>query len=422
MPPLMPPQQILRNERLNFLQLICATPYVIILQQYVPVLATRLGAPPLLLGILSSGAALMLTVAAVAGRWWLQRAPADMRAVVIPVIGARSIVLWVPLVLLLPSYQAEALIAIAIGTSFFLGLVQVAFLTVLPRMTLPERVSTMISGRWTVLGIGMAIGIPLMATVLDAFPRPLNYVVACSFAALTSVAESYTFMRWQPRPGSAIQRERRSVRSDLGQILHYKPGVRYLVLTMLMQFGASAIAPLVPLQLVRELHATNVQYGWYSAVSWMAIAVTGLIRPPLIRRYGNALLFGLSGLGLGMEALILGLAQALPVTWLAGAVGGVSLGLFQVTAFGLIMESTPPDCYESYVSVQASAGNFAIFASPLVTSGLLSLGAPLGMTLLVSAGVRAVAGLLSLIVFRHVKRPPIGGERRPDGRASVATQ
>ena len=53
----MTPKQARRNERLNFLQLIWATPYLIVLQQYVPVLTTRLGASAMLIGMLSSGAA-----------------------------------------------------------------------------------------------------------------------------------------------------------------------------------------------------------------------------------------------------------------------------------------------------------------------------------------------------------------------------
>jgi hypothetical protein len=53
----MPSQQVRRNERMNFLQLIWATPYLIVLQQYIPVLTTRLGASALLIGLLSSGAA-----------------------------------------------------------------------------------------------------------------------------------------------------------------------------------------------------------------------------------------------------------------------------------------------------------------------------------------------------------------------------
>jgi MFS family permease len=405
--PELTPSQVRRNERLNYLQLMWAGPYVIILQQYIPVLATRLGASALLLGILSSGAALMLTVGTLTGRWWLQRGPADMRSVVFPVIGARSIVLWVPLVLLFAAHRPEMLVAATIASSLFLGLVQVAFMTVLPRMTFSERVSTMISGRWTVLGIGMAAGIPLMAGILDAFPLPLNYVIVCGFAILTTIGECATFMHWRPRLHTS-QPLRRSARTDLGVIWRHAASRRYLFLTFLGQLGLSSIAPLVPLQIVRHLQANNVQYGWYSAIAWLAIALTGILRPRLIRRYGNGLLYGLAGIGLALEALTLGLAISLPYTWLAGALGGVALGLFQVTAFGLIIESAPDECYESFVSIQASIGNFAVFIAPLLTSSLVSLGCPLGLTLLLCAGIRGLASVLALrTVGRTQQREPL---------------
>ena len=403
----LPPWQVRRNERLNFTQLIWATPYLIVLQQYVPVLATRLGASALLIGLLSSGAALMLTVGTGIAREWIQRAPKDMRAVVIPAIGARSIVLWVPLALFLGSHQPEWLVVGTLICNLFIGVMQVPFLSVLSRVTLPERVPGMISGRWTVLGIGMSIGIPIIALALDTFPLPWNYVLVCGLATLTSAGEFFTLLRWKPRPISPAQRIQHSAVSDLRQIWNYAAGRRYLLITLLANFGLSSISPLVPLQIVRHLQATNVEYGWYSTLSWLAIALTGFIRPRIIRRYGNALLYSLAGLGLALEALTLGLAQSLPVTWLAGVIGGTATALFQVTAFGLIMESAPPDCYEGFVGIQASVGNFAIFAAPLITSGLISLGAPLGYTLLLCAGARAVAGGLSLLAFRRPARPGV---------------
>jgi MFS family permease len=392
---------------MNFLQLIWATPYFIVLQQFIPVLTTRLGASALLIGVLSSGAAFMLTIGTASARLWIQRAPADMRAVVFPAIFARSIVLWVPMILFLTSHQAEWLVGGTLFCNLFIGIMQVPFLSVLSRVTLPERVPGMISGRWTVLGISMTVGIPLIALVLDFFPLPWNYVMVCSLATLTSIGESVTFLQWKPRPIPAAKRAHHSADADIREIRKHGPASRYLLLTLIANFGLSSISPLVPLQIVRHLQATNVQFGWYSTMSWLAIALTGFIRPALIRRYGNSLLYALAGIGLALEALTLGLAQSLPVTWLAGAIGGMATGMFQVTAFGLIAESSPPDHYEGYVGIQSSVGNFAIFAAPLITSGLISLGTPIGATLIFCAIVRAAAAGLSYLSSRKPAGPEV---------------
>ena len=68
-------KEALRNERLNAVEVFLATPFIVVVTQYVPVLVTRLGASPLLLGILTSGAALMLTLASALGPSWLRRVP-----------------------------------------------------------------------------------------------------------------------------------------------------------------------------------------------------------------------------------------------------------------------------------------------------------------------------------------------------------
>jgi MFS family permease len=418
--PDMTPRQAWHNEQLNYLQLIWATPYLVVLQQYIPVLATRLGASALLIGLLSAGAALMLTIGTTVARWWVQRAPADMRAVAIPAIGARAIVLWVPLVLFLnnhQNHQAEWLVAGTLVCNLFIGITQVPFMSSLARMTLPERTPILISGRWTTLGIGNTIGIPIIALALDLLPLPWNYLTVCSLATLTSAVELMTFLRWKPRPIAPDQRTRRSASADLRQIWRHIPARRYLLLVLLANFGLSSISPLLPLQLVRHLQATNVQYGWYATMSWLAIALTGVIRPGLIRRFGNGLIYALAGFGLAAEALTLGLAQSLTVTWIAGAIGGIATGLFQVAAFGLIAESAPPELYEGFVGIQASVGNFAVFAAPLITAGLLSAGAPMGFTLYLCAAARALAGGLSFAAYKLRSRPgaPEVAAPRPAG-------
>lgn len=392
----MPYRQARRNELMNFIQLIWAAPYIIILQQYIPVLVTRLGASAILLGLLSSGAALMMTLAAFLSRWWLSKSPPDMRSIIIPFFGARGIVLWVPLVLGLADHKAEWLVAGTIISNLFLGFVSVAFFSVLPRLTTPDRVSTMVSGRWAVLGICMAAGVPIMAAVLDAFPMPLNYIIACGLATATTVGEYFTFRQWRPRPAAPKPTATAaSFRSDMVRIWRHTPSRRYLVTAIVAQFGLNSMVPLVPLQIIRNLEATNLQFGWYSAILWLSIAITGLVRPWLIQRFGNGRLYAAAGIGMALEAITLGAATTLPTTWIAGALGGISLGLFQVTAFGLMIESAPSDHYESFVSILSSVTSFALFLSPLVVTGLINLGVSLSLAFVLSASIRGIAGILA---------------------------
>lgn len=389
-------RQVRRNERLFILQVFWVMPFVVLQQQYVPVLATRLGASPLLLGVLTSGSALALTAASVLARWYLQRAPNGMRALIAPVFLSRLALLLIPLALLLPERQAEALVAGALVTNIIIGIVQVTFFAFLPKVTLAERIAVLMGGRWTGLGLAMAIGTPAMAIILEGLAMPVNYFAACGVAIAAGVVEIFTFGAVKPLPGPARPPARQSAISDLRDILKHGPAARYLIVTLAAQLALNASAPLIPLKLVRELGASDTAYGWYITVYWLALAGMGAVIPRLTRRFGNQRLFALGGAGIGLQMLVLALAQDLPLTWAAGVIGGLASGLFQVTAFGLVVENAPPDRYESFVSAQLSVANFAIFAGPLLMSGLLSAGLSVGAGLLVCAGGNALASTLSL--------------------------
>ncbi len=389
-------KQMRHNERLFIIQAMWVMPFVVIQQQYVPVLATRLGASPLLLGVLTSGSALVLTAASVLARWYLQHAPNAMRTLIAPVFVSRLSLLLIPLVLLLPDQQAEALVAAALAINVVLGIVQVTFFAFLPKITSAERIAVLMGGRWTVLGLAMAIGTPAMAVILDRLNMPLNYFVACGVVIAAGIVEIFIFGAVKPLPAPAKAPTRQSAAKDLGDILKHGPAARYLIVTLASQLALNASAPLIPLKLVRELGASDTAYGWYITVYWLALAAMGALMPRLVHRFGNQRMFALGGAGIGAQMIVLALAQSLPTTWVAGVIGGLASGLFQVTAFGLVVENAPPERYESFVSIQLSVSNFAIFAGPLLMSGLLSTGLSIGVGLLVCAGGNVLASTLSL--------------------------
>ena len=386
--------QALRNERLNYAEIFLVTPLIVVVQQFAPVLATRLGASPLLLGFLTSGAALMLSITAAMGPWWFRRISLErITSLAKPLIVFRTVLIWIPLVLLLPDHRAEALVALIVVLNFFAGLSQVTFVSFLPRMTLRNRLANMVSGRWTALGLGMAICAPLLARVLDRFALPMNYAVVCAIAVVFTLISMACLFRIRLAPLSDTGAFKLAGQSSLSEILKHGPGLRYLVVTLLMQIALNAPVPLITLRLVRELNISDGDYGVYAAAFWAALAVFGLILPRLVERFGNRIIFIASGVGLGVQVLILALASAMPVIWLAGIIGGIASVMFQVTAFALVVESAPPGRYESYVSVHSSVANFAVFAAPLAMSALSTAGLPIITGLLICAVLRFVAGI-----------------------------
>lgn len=387
----LPYARAVRNERLSFVEVLLITPFIVIVQQYVPVLATRLGASSVMLGLVTSGSALMLAVAAALGTWYLSRAPSGVRSLAMPVFMHRTMLVLVPLVLLLPrDTAATALIAVTIGLSFFAGLGQIAFASMLPRLTWSKRLSRLISLRWTALGAGMAVATPALGALLDAFSMPVNYAVVCAIAGLIMLVSSVCLFRIQPAERQAAGVKQRGAREGLRKLLAHPPVRHYLLVTFLAHLAINAAVPLITLRLVRELGATDTDVGITSAVFWASLTAASIIMPPLVRKFGTARVFAASGAVLMVQLVVLALAQTIPMTWLSGLFGGLGTVMFQVTQFSLIVESAPEGQYEEFLSAQNTVMNLSIFAGPLA------------MALLVDGGVSVGAGLLACAVGRFI--------------------
>lgn len=384
----------LRNERWHAAEVFLATPALVVIQQYVPVLVTRLGASPLLLGLLTSGAAVMLVLASSLGPLWLQRVPRWRPAMLIPLMLWRSALLAVPLLLLLPAGQAEAIVALVVLLNFAAGFSNYTFTSWLPRMTVPDRLARLVSIRWTMLGLGMALFTVILAALLDAFRIPLNYAIVCMLAFAIGIAGAWCLMQTKPEP--LTKGGKGKPRAKVREILAHVPARKYLLITLLAQIALNAPGPLVTLQMVRVLGATNVEFGWYLAIFWISLAAFGLVVPALVDRFGNTKIFAAGCIGLGVQIAILALAPSLPVTWIAGFVGGITSVMFQVTGFGLVVQSAPAEKYEGFVGVHQTVVNFSIFIGPLLMTALINMGLSIAVGLLIAAVARVVAGVLAL--------------------------
>lgn len=312
----------------------------------------------------------------------------------IPLMLYRSVLLAVPLLLLLPAGQAESIVLVTVLLNFAAGLTFYTFTSYLPRMTLPDRLARLVSLRWTMLGLGMALSTVIVAALLDAFHIPLNYAIVCALAFAISVAGAWCLM--QTKPQLLTKGGKDKPRAKVREILAHGPARNYLLITLLAQIALNAPGPLVTLQMVRVLGATNVEFGWYLAIFWISLAAFGLVVPMLVERFGNTKVFAAGYIGLGLQLVILALAPSLPVTWIAGFVGGITSVMFQVTGFGLVVKSAPPEQYEGFVGVHQTVANFSIFIGPLLMTALINVGLSIAVGLLIAAAARAIAGVLAL--------------------------
>ncbi len=390
------------NYRWNAIELIFAAPFIVVMQQYVPVLITRLGASPLWLGLLTSGAALMLTVASALAPRWIAAMRTYRRSMAVALLIYRSIMLLIPLVLFLAplAVQSEIIVLLALLLSLFAGMGNMTLTAYLPRMTMSDALSQLVSMRWVVLGLCMAIFTPAIAWILDRFQQPDNYIVACVIALVAGMLGIAPLMMIKPVPDGPLAKQAArdgQARTGLRTMLAHKAARSYLLLTLLVQFALNAPVPLITLQMVRGLRLTDSQFGWYLAIFWISLAIAGMGVARVVRRYGNARAFAVSTIALAGQVVVLAFATSFQATWIAGLLGGVASVFFQVSAYALLVDCAPPDNYEGFMSVHAAVTNFCIFAAPLAISALLETGL-IGIFggLLLTALLRGVAGVLAL--------------------------
>ncbi|MCW1967182.1 MAG: MFS transporter [Anaerolineae bacterium] len=390
---MIPYPQARRNEQLNAIDILLATPFIVLITQYAPVLVAQLGASSLLLGLLTSGSALVVTLGAIFGPAWLQRSSRYRVVYGIPGLIWRFVTFVIPLALLLPSYRAEAIVIATILFSLFSGFANFAFTAYLPRMTLPDRVGKLVSMRWTMLGVGMCVTTPLLAALLDSFAQPVNYWVVCTLSFALVMGSWVALMMTQPAPVVNKVAQRQSI--SLRQLRGHSSAWHYILVSLLIHSAINAAGPLITLQMVRVLNASNSQFGWYLAIFWAAMALFGLITPRLIQRWGNVKIFAASAIGLAVQLVILAIAPNLAVTWAASFIAGVASVLFQVSSYALLVECAPPNLYEGYVSWHTITINIALFAAPLIMSAMVDAGLAIWLGLLICAALRALAGVVA---------------------------
>jgi predicted MFS family arabinose efflux permease len=387
-------KQARRNETLNAIDVFFATPFIVLVTQYAPVLVTRLEASSLLLGFLTSGSALVVTLGSILGPRWLLTSRNYYWAFGLPSLIWRMVTFIIPFALLQTHYQAEIIVLGTILLSSVSGFANFTLTAYFPRMTLPDRVAKLVSLRWIMLGFGMSITTPILGMVLDTYPMPVNYSIVAVIAFVTVMMSWGALMLVKPSTGIAKSTQRAHI--GWSQIRNHKPAFNYLMVTLLINSAINAAGPLITLQMVRNLKASDSDFGWYLSIFWAALAVCGLFTSRIIERWGNAFTFGIAGLGLTVQLVILALAPNLVVTYVAALIAGMSSVMFQVSSYALLVDCAPKDGYEGYVSWHSTIVNISIFAAPLIMSALVDLGLSVVVGLLICASLRAVSSIVAL--------------------------
>ncbi len=280
-------------------------------------------------------------------------------------------------------------------------IVAIAFSVVMNAVAGPNRRFELMSRRWSTMGVTTTLTVIAIGEVLEKVIFPLNYqlmFIGLSIGGLISYYYSSHIKLSETTP-PALSTSKSLIQQFIemkGLFFKEKPFLSFMIKRFIFMSGVSLAAPLVPLYLVRYVHASD---RWISIITTVqtAILVIGyFFWTRLGRKKGTRPILLWTTFGIALYPLLLSSTVS---TWQIAIIAGLA-GIFQagldLVFFDELMKVVPIDYSALFVALAQSIQYLAAIASPLIGSWLADrFSLPVG--LIVAAGIRMIGFLLFLI-------------------------
>lgn len=324
---------------------------------FLPVFLTRLNATSFQVGMLSSMPAITGLILAIPLGRFLQR--------------QENIVKWFSFarLLVIASYAITGVISFFIPQSILVNsilgiwalatipqtVVAITFSVVMNAVAGPDRRFELMSRRWSTMGITTTLVVIGIGQILDRVMFPLNYqlmFIGMSLGGLISYYYS-SHIKLEPTilPPLEMSHSIRRQFDEMKRLLFSeKPFISFMVKRAIVFTGIQLSAPLIPLYLVRVVHASD---GWISIInmSQTAILVIGyFFWTRQSRKRGGSMVLVLTTLGVSLYPFLLSLTI---VPWQIAIISGIA-GIFaagmDLVFFDELMKTVPIEYSAIFIS------------------------------------------------------------------------
>ena len=276
----------------------------------------------------------------------------------------------------------------------------VAFSVVMNAVAGPQGRYALLSRRWTIFGLTGVIGTFIVTRLIDLIHFPLNYSImflVLSLGGFLSFYFSRQIMLPDREPAlmaGSIGRQQ-GFRSYLNLIAEH-PAFLSFALKRFVYFSALYLSiPIMPLFLVRDVHASDAQIGSINMTMTLIMLVGYYLWPRVSRQRGGRYVLLATTLGM---VLYPALSAATPRVGMIIVYAGIA-GLFQsgldLVFFDELMKTVPAEYSATFVSLAQSMQYFSTVVAPLLGTWLAEY-VGLGGALWLSAGLRLIGFLLFL--------------------------
>lgn len=395
---------------------------------FVAVYATRQGASAFQIGLLSGGPAVVnLIVTLPAGRW-LERRPIGTAVFWAAVFHRLPYLLWAPLPFLLaPREQVWAIIGMTLIMSVPGTALAVGFNALFADAVPPEWRGYVVGIRNALLSVIFIAVSLLCGVVLDRMPFPTGYqvVFAIGFlgAAMSTLHLRFVASNLQPQvrprvghslgdlawPGR-IRIPIGGLRASAGlRFLLHRRSLRLLRIEVLKGSYGKLIGvlfafylttylavPLYPLQWVNQIHLSDQEIAWGTAVFYVSVFLGSIQLTWLVQRLGNQRVTAIGAMLMALYPAFMALAQGLGLFVVGSAVGGAGWSLVSGALINYVLDKVPEDDRPTHLAWYNLAINAALLLGSLAGPSIANiLGVP--ESLAIFAALRLVASLWILL-------------------------
>jgi predicted MFS family arabinose efflux permease len=369
---------------------------------FLPVFLTRLGATNFQVGLLSSMPGMTgLVLAILVGRFLQTR---------------RDIVPWYSLsrLMVILCYALTGILTLLIAEKFviiatlliwaFATLPQialaVAFSVVMNAVAGPEGRYALLSRRWAVFGLTSVIGTFIVTRLIDRLAFPLNYAIMFLVLSLGGFF-SYYFSRKIELPDQGVPSLTNSGSPLEGfrnylTLLRANPAFVSFSIKRFVYFSAIVLSmPIMPLYLVREVHATDSQIGTVNMTMTLVMLVGYFLWPWLSRRRGGRFVLLATTLGMAFYPALSAATPRVDFIILYAGVAGLFQAGLDLVFFDELMKTIPAEYSATFVALAQSMQYFSMILAPLIGTWLANY-IGLGGALWLSAGLRVLGFMLFL--------------------------
>ncbi|MFN7471195.1 MAG: MFS transporter [Roseiflexaceae bacterium] len=371
---------------------------------FLAVFLARLGASPLLVGLLTSMPAFTgLLLAIPVGRMlerqtdivpWYSRARVWVQA---------TYALTGLLPFFLPiGYVPTAVIVLWAIATIPQTIVNITFTVVMGAAAGPQRRQQLMSWRWSTLGAATAISVAGAGWLLEQFSFPINYQIVFIVSFLGGMLSFFFSSRISIDTTPSSQAHKTGLRAllteSVGMLREVPAFSRYITATFVFNCGINMAMPLFPLYWVRVVEASDFEIGLVNTVNSGVLLIAYFVWARVSAKRGNLPVLFASTIALSLYPLLTGMTESIVlITILAGLAGFIGSGQ-DLVFFDLALETMPRDRVPSFVALQQLTGYVATLAMPLVGT-FLATQFDYHIALYVAGGLR-LAGVVLLYVLK----------------------